>query len=103
MKLSTSKDALVFADAAFSADTFSSSLLRSCGSIEANVLENGFAGTPLGDTADCGAVFPRAGAENMSDGRTSDRGHALGAFSSPAAMSVCAVFAVDMFGGNLAS
>lgn len=58
LKLSTSNDALLLPDAARSANVRSSPLPICCGSIDANVLENGFAGMPAGETTDCGACFP---------------------------------------------
>jgi hypothetical protein len=54
LKLSTSREALLVPGAAFSAGVRPSPLSLACGSIDASVLENGFAGTPAGDVTDCG-------------------------------------------------
>jgi hypothetical protein len=51
LKLSTSRDALLLPNIGLPVFVRSSSLSRSCGSSEASVLENGFAGTLLGDRA----------------------------------------------------
>lgn len=59
LKLSTSKDALLLPNPGLSAGVRSSLGSFCCGSIDANVRENGFAGTPLGDMYDCGAWYPR--------------------------------------------
>lgn len=55
LKLSTSNEALLLPSAGRSAGVRSSPDSFCCGSIDANVRENGFAGTPLGDMYDCGA------------------------------------------------
>lgn len=52
LKLSTSREALLFPGAAPSVDARSSPLLLCFGSIEANVFANGFAGTIDGDSAE---------------------------------------------------
>lgn len=55
LKLSTSSEALLLPRPGRSAAGRGSPVSLSCGSIVANVRENGLAGTPAGDTADCGA------------------------------------------------
>jgi hypothetical protein len=57
LKLSTSNDALLLPRAGLSAAVRSAALSLSCGSIEASVLANGFAGIPPGDIEDCGAWY----------------------------------------------
>jgi hypothetical protein len=57
LKLSTSKEARLLPGSACPVAVRSSPLPLSCGSIDANVLENGFAGILLGEIADCGAWY----------------------------------------------
>jgi hypothetical protein len=58
LKLSTSNEALLLPRVALSAAVRSSPASFSCGSLDANVLENGLGGMRLGDMADCGAWYP---------------------------------------------
>jgi hypothetical protein len=58
LKLSTSSEALLLPRDGLSAAVRFSPVSLSCGSIDANVRENGLAGTPLGDVAECGAWYP---------------------------------------------
>lgn len=59
LKLSTSSEALLLPSGGLSTGFRSSPDSLCCGSIDANVREKGFAGTPLGDMYDCGAWNPR--------------------------------------------
>jgi hypothetical protein len=54
LKLSTSSEALLLPRAGLSAAVRFSPASLSCGSMDANVRENGLAGTPAGDVAECG-------------------------------------------------
>jgi hypothetical protein len=87
LKLSTSREALLVPRAAFSAGVRPSPLSFSCGSIDASVLENGFAGTPAGDAADCGGWYPPFAPAQISDVVISFPHPAVGAFVVPAYMS----------------
>lgn len=93
LKLSTSNEALLGLKAAFSAGVRPSALSLSCGSIVANVLENGLAGTPPGDTADCGGWYPPLAPAQLSDVVLSSPHPVVGVFVCPAYMSVCAKLA----------
>jgi len=66
LKLSTSRDALLLPDAALSAAVRSSPLPLSCGSIDANVFEKGFAGIPPGEIADWGAWYALRESDHIS-------------------------------------
>jgi hypothetical protein len=55
LKLSTSMEALLLPGPTLSVPVRLSPLPLSCGSMDANVLEKGFAGIPLGDVAGRGA------------------------------------------------
>jgi hypothetical protein len=57
LKLSTSNDTLLLPRAGLSAAVRSAALSLSCGSIEASVLANGFAGMLSGIREDCGAWY----------------------------------------------
>jgi hypothetical protein len=67
LKLSTSKEARLLPGSACPVAVRSSPLVLSCGSMDANVLENGFAGIPLGDIAECGARYSLPELVIMSD------------------------------------
>jgi hypothetical protein len=86
LKLSTSREALLVPRAAFSAGVRPSPLSFSCGSIDASVLEKGFAGTPAGDVADCGGWYPPFAPAQTSDVVISCPHPVVGAFVVPAYM-----------------
>jgi hypothetical protein len=58
LKLSTSSDARLAPGAGLCVAVRSSATVPSCGSSEASVLANGFAGMPPGDKVDCGCWYP---------------------------------------------
>jgi hypothetical protein len=88
LKLSTSKEALLVPRAGLPAGVRPSPLSFSCGSIDANVLENGLAGTPPGDVADCSGWYPPLVPAQPSDVVMSSPHPAVGVFVFPGYISV---------------